>query len=66
MDACMFVIARNVYRHRWPLVITWAVLTLFLMPPALYLVLRKTVAGLKVWSIFVVFHRFPYGFEFRV
>lgn len=43
MDACMFVIARSVYKHRWALVITWGVLTLFFTPPALYLVLRKTV-----------------------
>ncbi|CAK9091899.1 Mycolic acid-containing lipids exporter MmpL11 [Durusdinium trenchii] len=43
MDACMFVIARSVYRNRWPLVIAWGVVTFFLTPPALYLVLRKTV-----------------------
>lgn len=46
MDACMFVIARSVYRNRWPLVIAWGVVTFFLTPPALYLVLRKTAAGL--------------------
>ena len=62
MDACMFVIARNVYRHRYPLIIIWAVLTLFSTPPALYLVLRKTVGGLNIESIssiFIDFHRFP-------
>lgn len=47
MDACMFVIARSVYKHRWALVITWGVLTLFFTPPALYLVLRKTAAWLS-------------------
>eukprot|EP00434_Breviolum_minutum_P003834 symbB.v1.2.003373.t1/scaffold189.1/size277183/10 len=43
MDACMYTIARSVYQHRWALVIAWGVITLFFTPPALYLVLRKTV-----------------------
>ncbi|CAJ1364557.1 unnamed protein product, partial [Effrenium voratum] len=43
MDACMLSIARAVYRNRWPLVIMWLGATLFFTPPALYLVLRKTV-----------------------
>ena len=47
MDACMYVVARNVYRHRFCLVATWIVATLIFTVPALVLVLRRTVAKLQ-------------------
>ena len=47
MDACMYVVARNVYRHRFCLVAAWIVATLIFTVPALVLVLRRTVAELQ-------------------
>ncbi|CAE7671957.1 mmpL11 [Symbiodinium pilosum] len=43
MDACMYVIARRVYRYRFCLVGTWVTAATVFTIPALILVLRRTV-----------------------
>ena len=46
MDACMYVIARSVYRHRFCLVGTWIIAAVIFTIPALILVVRRTVPQL--------------------
>ena len=53
MDACMYVIAKSVYKHRFCLVGAWVTAATVFTIPALILVLRRTATWLKGITVLI-------------